>query len=216
MKKSAFGIATALVAFASPTHAAPLLFTFSDMNNSSFQLDSNPVSTPSSIFSFTTPVTNGMQNGTAFDFGTVRFFSSISGGGVFSGFGSPGGFGPQLFSGTTAKPVFSPGTFSFTDFRCCARAGHLGDDAGRVRWGRLCDPASQTQGHYGYCLRLINICPERHVRKPPFWKENGGIVVFVDEDEHGSDFERGRSAITIIMAATVKFLGLLISCLLEP
>jgi hypothetical protein len=100
-----------------PANAAPLLFTFSDMNNSSFQLDSNPVSAPSSIFSLTVPVTNGMQNGASFDFGTVRFFSTISGGGVFTQFGGPGGFGPQLFSGTTAAPVFSPGTFSFTDLR---------------------------------------------------------------------------------------------------
>ncbi len=115
MKNIPLGIATALVAFASPAYAAPLLFTFSDMNNSSFQLDSNPVSTPSSIFSFTTPVTNGKQNGASFDFGSVRFFSSISGGGVFSQFGAPGGFGPQLFLGTAAMPIFSPGTFSFTD-----------------------------------------------------------------------------------------------------
>lgn len=114
MKKIALGIATALVALASPAYAAPLLFTFSDVNNSSFQLDSNPISTPSSIFSFTAPVTNGMQNGSSFNFGTVRFFSSISGGGVFSEFGAPAGFGPQLFSGTTAMPAFSPGTFAFT------------------------------------------------------------------------------------------------------
>jgi hypothetical protein len=157
MKKSALGIATALVAFASPTHAAPLLFTFSDMNNSSFQLDSNPVSTPSSIFSFTTPVTNGMQNGTAFDFGTVRFFSSISGGGVFSGFGSPGGFGPQLFSGTTAKPVFSPGTFSFTDFRGIPNGSSLTISAVAVT-GAVPEPATWATmlagfGGVGFAIR---------------------------------------------------------------
>jgi hypothetical protein len=117
MKKIVLGMATALVAFASPAYAAPLLFTFSGMNNSSFQLDSNPVSVPSSIFSFTTSATNGVQNSAAFDFGTVRFFSSLGGGGVATEFGGAGGFGPLLFSGTTAMPVFSPGTFSFVDFR---------------------------------------------------------------------------------------------------
>ena len=132
MKKIALGMATALVAFASPAYAAPLLFTFSDINNSSFQLDSNPVSAPSSIFSFTAPVTNGMQNGSSFTFGTVRFFSSIGGGGVFTEFGGPGGFGPQLFSGTTATPVFSPGTFSFTDFRGIATGSTLTISAAAV------------------------------------------------------------------------------------
>ena len=115
MKNIALGMATALVAFASPAYAAPLLFTFSDANHSSFQIDTNPVSTPSFIFSFTAPVTNGMQNGAAFNFGNVRFFSAGSGGGVFSEFGAEGGFGPQLYSGTTAAPVLAPGTFSFTD-----------------------------------------------------------------------------------------------------
>lgn len=117
MKKIALGLATAAVALASPAYAATLLFTFSDANNSSFELDSNPVSVPSSIFSFTTEVTNGMQNGASFDFGTVRFFSGIGGGGVATEFGGPGGFGPVLYSGTTAMPVFSPGSFEFTDFR---------------------------------------------------------------------------------------------------
>ena len=157
MKKIALGMATALVAFASPAYAAPLLFTFSDLNNSSFQIDSNPVSAPSSIFSFTTSVTNGKQNGAAFDFGTVRFFSSIGGGGVFSEFGSPGGFGPQLFSGTTATPVFSPGTYAFTNLFGSPNGAGLTVSAVAVA-GAVPEPATWAMmlagfGGIGFALR---------------------------------------------------------------
>jgi hypothetical protein len=132
-----------------PANAAPLLFTFSDTNNSSFQLDSNPVSAPASIFSFTTAVTNGMQNGAAFDFGTVRFFSSISGGGVFTEFGGPGGFGPQLYSGTTAAPVFSTGTFSFTNLLGSPNGSTLTISAVAVG-GAVPEPATWAMMIFGF------------------------------------------------------------------
>jgi len=162
MKKIALGMVTALVAFASPAYANPVTFTFSDPNASSFVLDSNPVSTPSSIFSFTVPVANGMQNGAPFDFGTVRFFSSFSGGGVFSEFGSPGGFGPQLFSGTTALPVFSPGTYSFTDLFGRPNGSTLTISAATVQ-GAVPEPATWAMMIFGFGAIGIAL---RRTRRP--------------------------------------------------
>jgi PEP-CTERM motif len=103
-------------------------FTYtSDGNTFVWQLPSSP--TPSSFddgpppfppMSFTLASVSFSENGAAPVDGTFDFYTSADGGGfdLFVG-DNPflvDAFGPPVFTGPLAKPTFTLGTFSFTDF----------------------------------------------------------------------------------------------------
>ncbi|HEX8445782.1 MAG TPA: PEPxxWA-CTERM sorting domain-containing protein [Sphingomonas sp.] len=119
MKKLALGMATAMVAAASPAYAEPLLFDFSGPSGTAmFQLESNP--TPdfsqtflgSEQFSFSNVVgTFGGVSGTA---STISFgngvFASLSINAANLGFTQFNN--PTLFTGPPASPTFLTGSFT--------------------------------------------------------------------------------------------------------
>lgn len=109
-------VASAAFALATPASAAPLLFTFTGFFNGSFRLDSNPVPTFVDVDHFSVGI--AAQTGDFAKESEVSFYTSANsaGGGLISG---PGNFvdvyGPELYSGTFANPVFSPGAFVLSD-----------------------------------------------------------------------------------------------------
>ncbi|WP_242141227.1 PEPxxWA-CTERM sorting domain-containing protein [Sphingomonas sp. TREG-RG-20F-R18-01] len=122
MKKLALGMATAMVAFASPAYAAPLLFDFSGPSGTAlFQLDSNP--TPDTFSSFLGSDQLAFKNVAGIFGGIAGVASNIGfGNGLFASLNinAPNvGFSqfssPTLFSGPANAPVFSTGTFTLVN-----------------------------------------------------------------------------------------------------
>jgi hypothetical protein len=117
-------IAAALLAgtaIATPATAAPLFFDFVALNppeSFQFTLDSAP--TPSSFGVFFTrvqvPVTTAAgTNASVATFFTQNFAGRFQVDGPKGVVASTSG--PQIFSGTTANPMFSPGVFALTGLR---------------------------------------------------------------------------------------------------
>ena len=119
MKKFALGMATAMVAFASPVYAVPLLFNFSGPSGTAmFQLDSNP--TPGSSQTFIGSSQFSFSNVAGTFGGIAGTASTISfGNGIFASLSitAPNlGFtqfnAPTLFSGSPNAPTFLTGSFA--------------------------------------------------------------------------------------------------------
>ena len=123
----ACAVAGLALSLSAPALATPLTFTFTGAFNGSFMLDSNPVVATS------TPIASGvLYTGGTGDFATTR--TENAGGGpyniafftdsflppvnsnFYSTRGVDYGTGPQLFSGTTAAPVFSTGSYAFGEY----------------------------------------------------------------------------------------------------
>ncbi len=110
-------IATALAWLPMGASAAPLLFTLEGSRNASFTLDSNP--TPDSFTSLQTNFNNvaGTFNGmtgvaSLIDFGQdVSPFSAARLNILAPGLGFTQFSGDNIFGGTTAAPIFTPGVF---------------------------------------------------------------------------------------------------------
>ena len=119
MKKLALGMATAMVAFASPAYAAPLMFDFSGPSGTAmFQLDLNP--TPDSFQSFVGSDQFSFSNVAGTFGGVAGTASTISfGNGVFAALSINAanlGFtqfaNPTLFTGAPGNPTFLTGSFT--------------------------------------------------------------------------------------------------------
>ena len=119
MKKLVFGMATAMLAIASPAYAAPLLFNFSGPSGTAiFQLDSNPTPTTSQTFigsdQFSFSNVAGVFGGVAGTASTISFgngiFSSLSINAANLGFTQFNA--PTLFTGSPGSPTFLTGTFT--------------------------------------------------------------------------------------------------------
>ena len=109
-------IATASTAVASEARAAPLLFTFTGLENTTFVLDSNPTPTSYSLYSFMVFNLKGTLNGAPHAFPELTFYSQAGAGGISSQDSSLvlTNIGPVVFSGATSNPVFTPGAiFNF-------------------------------------------------------------------------------------------------------
>ncbi len=114
-------IVVAGLSLAASAQAVPLLFTLEGSRNASFQLDSNP--TPTSFTSLQTNFTSvaGTFGGVETTASLINFGRSD---GIFSAAAlnilAPGlGFtqfsGPEIFTGTTASPIFSAGIFNLNN-----------------------------------------------------------------------------------------------------
>ena len=111
-------VALSGVMAAAPANAALLLFDLSGSRNASFTLDSNPIPTTFSSssligdqisFSNVAGTYNGIPGLATIGFGN-GLAATLNIGNANLGFTQF--VGPDLFSGTAANPVFSPGTFS--------------------------------------------------------------------------------------------------------
>ena len=80
----------------------------------------------------------------------------------------------------------------------------MGNDAGRIWWGWLCDASSQAQGHHDPRSWLISICLEQATRKPPFWNEDGDFLALINYDEDRPALGSGSNLITTGMADTAN------------
>lgn len=113
------GAAALAITLASGASASPLVFTFDDEVSAnpqhlSFALDSNPTPYASnSNISYIYPITANYQ-GINYSGSEVLFYTPAYGGGFQISL--PTGYisasGSQLFSGSTASPMFSPGVYN--------------------------------------------------------------------------------------------------------
>ena len=106
----------AVVALAAPASAVTYVFTLSGGLTGTWQLPASPV--PDFVFgdAFRINTVTGILNGNPFS-EVMEFYTAAGGGGVCAG----GGcglldlYGPQLFTGTTAAPTFTLGTFEMAN-----------------------------------------------------------------------------------------------------
>lgn len=125
MRKFVLRNAVTVLAFAtavsltSAADAAAYLFTLSGPNAAVFALDSSPTPAAAGNGYFTLANIAGTYNGSPATFADLTFFSTGATSGGF--LASSGGSalidleGAQLFSGTTASPTFTLGTFNLDD-----------------------------------------------------------------------------------------------------
>lgn len=103
---------------ATPAEAAQLLFELTGDVEATFVLDQSPVPDDVEAVRFTLagPI-SGTLNGADVEFTQFRFYISANGGGLAAFITGDGFslFGPQLFSGPTAAPTFTPGAYVLTD-----------------------------------------------------------------------------------------------------
>lgn len=106
--------ALALLSVSVQAHAATLSFALTGDYTASWELDSNPTPDFSGIFRFDVNNVSGTYGGVA-GTRTLSFATSGDQGGMSFDFNTLSALdlaGPQIFSGTTASPLFAPGTFT--------------------------------------------------------------------------------------------------------
>ncbi len=117
MYKALICAAAAALTFSAPANAALLNFNLTGDYTASWTLDSNPTPDWEDGSSFVFVNLPGNFPGSDDNRVTIVFVASNSGGGLL--IDVPISFyvtGPQLFSGTTARPTFHTGTFLLADF----------------------------------------------------------------------------------------------------
>jgi hypothetical protein len=103
----------AVCSLSSRAHAALYLFNLTGPNTASFTLDSSPTPASTTFDSFQLQNVAVTVNGSATTWSQLSFFTTAAEGGFLGGSLNLGG--PQLFTGTTANPTFTLGTFSLCD-----------------------------------------------------------------------------------------------------
>lgn len=96
---------------AGASRAEDLLFTLSGADSATFSLSSNPQVQSTDQFSIGFGPVTGMFNGVATTFSDLRFGDFVYAPALELG-GPNDYYGPQIFSGSDAAPVFSPGVFN--------------------------------------------------------------------------------------------------------
>ncbi len=106
----------ALAALAAPASATTYLFTLSDGLTGSWQLPASPVPSADLGDAFRIDGVSGTLGGSPFAT-FMEFYVASSGGGVCADLFCSllDLYGPQLFTGSTAAPTFTLGTFAMTD-----------------------------------------------------------------------------------------------------
>jgi hypothetical protein len=108
----------ALVALATPASAVTYVFTLSNGLTGSWQLPASPVPDVVLAGAFRINTVTGILNGNPFT-AFMEFYETGGGGGVCASEGLGCGlldlYGPQLFTGTTAAPTFTLGSFEMTN-----------------------------------------------------------------------------------------------------
>ncbi len=113
-------LASALFCAASTlaAHADTIVFSITGANGTfSFSLPSTAMPLSSTTLSDQFAVTSAVYNGQTVANDTVTFYTPAEGGGfTLSGAGTydDDTYGPQVFSGTTANPIFTPGHYTLT------------------------------------------------------------------------------------------------------
>ena len=121
MRLSRFILPALMLALPIAAHADTLLFTISGAENGSFTLSSTPATVDTPVVGDHVSVSPTEVTGLPGEFSLVTFFNSgiPEGGGFSSAFdgslGNDGYMGDQVYTGSELAPVFSVGTFNFTN-----------------------------------------------------------------------------------------------------
>ncbi|MGI0068568.1 MAG: hypothetical protein ACREB9_09245, partial [Thermoplasmata archaeon] len=111
----------ALIGASMSADAAELLFTYSESGAGGFDFSFDQSSTPTPIISYSgeeadVPVSNWTSN-FGYPASDIQWYSTSYGGGFNTETGPDHAntLGPQVYTGPESAPVFTPGTFDFSD-----------------------------------------------------------------------------------------------------